>query len=269
MNLTQLLDPVVTIAKQAGDKILDIYHDHEGSYNIERKADKSPVTEADMRAHHHIVAELAKLTPNIPVLSEESDKISYADRQSWQRYWLVDPLDGTEEFIQQTGEFTVNIAFIQDHVSRLGVVYAPVSKTCYFAIRGQGAFKQYADAEKQTIQSRSVASQRMMRIVASRRKGKRCAREMFAQVEAAEIVRMGSSLKFCLVAEGSADIYPRLGPTSEWDTAAAQCVVEEAGGKVMDTQGQALTYNTKDSLLNPHFLVVGDVTHDWLQYLAN
>lgn len=262
-DITSLLEPVARLARVAGEKILDIYN---SEFTIEEKDDKSPLTEADMASHHAIVDGLKELTPDIPVLSEESASLPYAERSSWQRYWLVDPLDGTREFIKRNGEFTVNIALVDEGVAILSVVHVPVTGVSYTACRGMGAFKQSPGKDPWPIKVRKLGTGPVA-VVGSRSHRGDSLNRFLERLGEHEMVSMGSSLKLCLVAEGAADIYPRLGPTSEWDTAAAQCVVEQAGGIVTDTEMKPLRYNTKDSLLNPYFLVIGDNSRDWSQYL--
>jgi 3'(2'), 5'-bisphosphate nucleotidase len=260
-----LLRPAIDIAIQAGRRILEIY---EAGFSVEHKEDKTPLTEADLAAHEVIDAGLVYLTPDIPVLTEESTNIPFSERSQWQRYWLVDPLDGTREFIDRTGEFTVNIALIDNHQPVLGIVYAPVVGVYYYACRGQGAFKREACNEPQRIFVRPCTLGKV--VVAGGRLAhlRGGSLERFLEnLGGYEVISMGSALKSCLVAEGKADVYARLGPTSEWDTAAAQCVVEEAGGRITDTHMQPLRYNTKDELLNPHFFVSGDCGIDWSKYL--
>ena len=263
-ELAGLLEPVAELAQLAGEKILVVYNSDE--FSVEEKADKSPLTAADLASHHAIVDGLTALTPDIPILSEESASLPYAERSAWQRYWLVDPLDGTREFIKRNGEFTVNIALVDAGVTVLSVVYVPVTGVSYLACRGQGAFKQEAGGERQVIRVRKLGDGPLM-VVGSRSHRGDSLIAFLDKLGEHEMVGMGSSLKLCLVAEGAADIYPRLGLTSEWDTAAAQCVVEQAGGFVTDTAMQPLRYNTKDSLLNPFFLVFGDDSRDWSAYL--
>ena len=263
-ELAALLAPVTALAVKAGAAILDVYNSD--AFDIQEKEDKSPLTAADLAAHHVIVDGLAALTADIPVLSEESASLPFAERSAWQRYWLVDPLDGTREFIKRNGEFTVNIALIDNGVPVLSAVHVPVTGVSYLACRGQGAFKQESGGEPRTIQVRKLGDGPVM-VVGSRSHRGESLNKFLDKLGEHEMVGMGSSLKLCLVAEGSADIYPRLGPTSEWDTAAAQCVVEQAGGFVTGTDMQPLHYNTKDSLLNPFFLVFGDDGHDWSAYL--
>jgi len=261
---SQLLEAINQIAQTAGARIMDVYAT---DFDVEHKADKSPLTLADMAAHETIIAGLKKLTPDWPILSEESSHIPFAERNQWQCYWLVDPLDGTREFIKRNGEFTVNIALIEHHKPILGVVYVPVTGITYYAAVGAGAFKHLPEQAPEAIQVRSCPQDRL--VVAGSRSHGSPALEKFIEelgVEV-ELVSIGSSLKSCLVAEGKADIYPRFGPTSEWDTAAAQCVVEQAGGYLTDTQLKPLRYNTKDSLINPHFLVFGDTNKQWSRYI--
>jgi len=259
----KLLEAIIKLAEQAGEKILEIY---DTDYAIEHKQDETPLTEADMAAHHLIEAGLQQITPEVPILSEESANIPFQERQQWQCYWLVDPLDGTREFIKRNGEFSVNIALIEKGEAVLGVVYAPVMRTSYYARRGAGAFKREPGREGSRIQCHSPARDKV--IVAGSRSHRAAAFSAFLEKLADyDIISMGSALKSCLVAEGVVDVYPRLGPTSEWDTAAAQCVVEEAGGRITDTNMDILRYNTKDSLLNPHFFVSGDINRDWSVYL--
>ncbi len=261
-DLASLLEPVVKIARQAGQKILEIY---ESDLDIEIKADNSPLTAADRAAHLCICEGLAQLTPDIPVWSEESATIPYEERAGWDEFWLVDPLDGTREFIKRNGEFTVNIALIQEHEPVLGVVHVPVLDQDYFACRGKGAFLQSAGARAHRI---SVAEQAEtpVRVVGSRSHRGQSLEAYLEELGEHRMVPMGSSLKLCLVAEGKADVYPRLGPTSEWDTAAAQAVVECAGGKVVNLSGQPIRYNTRAEVLNPYFIVFGDFSRDWTQY---
>ena len=262
--MLELTEAAATIAQDAAEKILDIY---ETDFKVEHKNDKSPLTKADLASHKIICEGLAGLTPDIPVLSEESANVPYSTRKTWDRYWLVDPLDGTREFIKRNGEFTINIALIKDHYPVAGVVYVPVKRLCYHATRGGGAYKAYANEQPVNISTKTTGAAPFV-VSCSRSHGNR-RQEEFLQKSGGntEIIAVGSSLKFCLVAEGVVDIYPRFGPTSEWDTAAAQCIVEEAGGMVADFGFTRLSYNSKDSLLNPGFLVIADPTFDWKPYL--
>jgi len=264
-NLTALIAPVIDIARAAGEKIMAVYGT---DFSVSRKDDHSPLTEADMAAHNTILEGLNKLTPGWPVLSEEAAGISFAQRSAWQRYWLVDPLDGTREFVKRNGDFTVNIALIEQQRAVLGVVYIPVSGVCYYAAARHGAYKQNPHESAAPIHVRPCHEE-MCTVVGSRSHRGASLDGFLANLGNYEILSVGSSLKMCLVAEGKADIYPRLGPTSEWDTAAAQCIVEEAGGHITDTQMQPLRYNTKSSLLNPQFFAFGDTRKDWSQFLPN
>lgn len=260
----ELLEPVIALARRAGEEIVRIY---DAGFSVEHKEDKSPLTEADMASHDVIEQGLAALTPGLPVLSEESAAIPYAERSGWRRYWLVDPLDGTREFVKRNGEFTVNIALIEDHVPILGVIVVPVSGLCYYARHGGGAWRQPHGQTPVRIRVRPLDMARLIVAGSRSHAGDRLA-AFLDRLGPHELVSMGSSLKSCLVAEGKADLYPRLGPTSEWDTAAAHCIVDEAGGRVTDTAMRPLRYNTKESLLNPDFFVSGDPSFDWSRYLG-
>lgn len=260
----QLLAPVVALARQAGNAILQVYQQ---DFAVEHKGDDSPLTAADLAAHHCIMEGLAKLAPDIPRLSEEGADIPFAERRQWSRYWLIDPLDGTREFVKRNGEFTVNIALIEQGRPVLGVVHAPVLATTYSAAVGAGAWKQDGDAAAGAIRCSTTA--KPARIVASRSHITPELGALLARLPPHEALNIGSSLKLCLVAEGKADFYPRLGLTSEWDTAAGHCVVEQAGGCVSTTDGKPLLYNSKESLLNPNFLVRGEPDYPWLQYFAS
>ncbi len=258
------LDEIVSVAKLAGQKIMAVYESDE--FNITQKSDNTPLTKADVAAHDVIIKGLSELEIQYPILSEESVKIPFTERSSWQTYWLVDPLDGTREFIKRNGEFTVNIALVSDHCPLLGVIYTPVKDVCYYACKSHGAFKQIGNQAPIRLHAKKKLTN-CPTIAGSRSHQDDSLQRFLSNIGEHEIFAMGSSLKSCLVAEGEVDIYPRLGPTSEWDTGAAQCIVEEAGGAIIGTNGKALLYNTKDSLLNPDFLVVGDPSYNWIQYL--
>jgi len=259
-----LLTPALEIAIDAGRAIQEIY---EGGFQVEQKEDHTPLTEADLAAHAIIERGLQELTPQLPVLTEESTAIPFAERRSWRRYWLVDPLDGTREFIRRSGEFTVNIALIENHEPVLGVIYAPALGLYYYACRGQGAYKREATNAPQRLKVRRWDGGKATLVCSSATHRGKFLQKLMDNLGEYDVVCLGSALKSCLVAEGRADIYARLGPTSEWDTAAAQCIVEEAGGSITDTHMQPLRYNTKESLLNPHFLVFGETDQDWSTYL--
>jgi 3'(2'), 5'-bisphosphate nucleotidase len=262
MDLPNLLHDTVRIAQTAGDKIMAVYNTVD--FSVEYKNDASPLTAADMAAHHHIVDALTALTPQYPVLSEESAKIPFSERSQWQTYWLVDPLDGTREFVKRNGEFGTLIALIHNHVPILGVVHAPALNETWFAHQGGGAFKQ-ANGATFPISTRVTATP--LKVMGSKSHRDPIMPQFLERIGAHDYAVLGSILKACLVAEGTADIYPRLGLTSEWDTAAAQIIVEEAGGHFTRTDMQPMRYNTKDSLLNPQFFVFGKDYHDWSQYL--
>ena len=254
---------VIAIARHAGTAIMEIYS---GDIEVQHKLDQSPLTQADLAAHQVIEQGLKRLTPDIPILSEESAAVPYEVRASWQRYWLVDPLDGTREFIKRNDEFTVNIAFIEQGRPVLGVVYAPAKGMLYYACIGHGAYKIEDGGKAMPIRARMLDPNNMT-VAGSRSHANVRLQAFLRNLNTHELISLGSSLKICLVAEGKADVYPRLGPTSEWDTAAAQCVLEQAGGQLVDHASEPLRYNTKDSLLNPEFFACGATPHNWSQYL--
>lgn len=257
---TALVHRVGAIARAAGDAILAIYRE---DFAVEHKADASPVTAADLAAQRVIVNALAAFDPAWPVVSEEALPPPWHQRQQWSRYWLVDPLDGTREFVRRNGEFTVNIALIEAGRPVLGVVLAPVTGELYAAAAGEGAWCQpHAEGAWQRIGTRPLAAPAV--VAGSRSHGADTQALLLTLLGAPhQPLPMGSSLKFCLIARAVADVYLRLGATSEWDTAAAQCVLEQAGGAVLDLHGEPLRYNRGDSLINPEFIAVGDGTIDW------
>lgn len=265
MNYQDLIEPVVKMAAEAGDRILKVYAT---DFDVQSKADESPLTQADLAAHRCIVRALASLTPEIPIISEEEGLPEFAERGQWRRYWLIDPLDGTKEFVNRNDEFTVNIALIDDHRPVLGVVRVPVQEKTYIGCAGVGAERR--DDEYGTTAIRVAEhSDRPPRIVGSRSHRGASLDRFLDELGEFDMVPMGSSLKFCVIAEGGADVYPRLGPTSEWDTAAAQAVVEQAGGSVLTLDGKPLSYNAKEDILNPWFVVVGAADRDWLALLPD
>lgn len=260
MDVQNLVEPIVELSRDAGRAILKIY---DTNFDVDQKADDSPLTQADLASNKVIVDGLRKLTPDVPIITEEAGLPDFEERASWSTYWLIDPLDGTKEFVNRNGEFTVNIALIRNHRPVLGVVYVPVSAITYVGCEGLGAQRHDAEGKAEPIQV-AVESSNPVRVVGSRSHRGESLNRFLENVGEVELHPVGSSLKFCFVAEGSADIYPRLGPTSEWDTAAAQAVVEQAGGQVLKLDGSPLGYNTKDDILNPFFLVVGPQDHDWV-----
>lgn len=262
-DLSHLIPQVIHIARQAGQRILEIYHNKD--YQAFVKEDDTPVTTADLAAHKIIMQSLAELTPEIPVLSEEDANISLKTRSQWERYWLVDPLDGTQEFIARSGDFATVIALIENNHPVMGVVYAPVSGVTYFAYQGKGAWKIPEMDDSIRIHTlKHDSEEQAIAIAISRRQNINKITEKLSPARNYELVPLGSAaLKACLVAEGAVDCYIRLGPTGEWDTAATQCIVEEAGGRILNTQLEPLSYNERDTLENPNFIVLGDEGIGW------
>jgi len=265
MNYAEFIEPIIALARSAGDAILEVYA---SDFDVQSKDDESPLTQADLASHRRIMAGLAELTPELPVISEEGGLPPFETRSQWQTYWLIDPLDGTREFVNRNGEFTVNIALVHDGRPVFGVVHVPVLEKTYVGCEGHGAELRANGAPPKSIRV-AVKSARPVRIVGSRSHRGSSLDAFIEELGDCELVPMGSSLKFCVVAEGGADVYPRLGPTSEWDTAAAQAVVEQAGGSVVTLDGKPMKYNQKEDILNPHFLVIGAADHDWLALLPD
>ena len=265
MNYADLIEPIVALATDAGDRILEVYAT---DFDVQSKADESPLTQADLASHNVIVASLKKLTPDIPIISEEDGLPPFSERGQWSRYWLIDPLDGTKEFVNRNGEFTVNIALIEEHRPVFGVVRVPVQSKTYIGCEGHGAELRDEKGSKRQIRVSDAAAS-PVRVVGSRSHRGASLDAYLDNLGDYELVAMGSSLKFCVVAEGGADVYPRLGLTSEWDTAAAQAVVEQAGGSVVELDGKPLSYNAKEDILNPWFVVIGAADRDWLALLPD
>ena len=255
MDYNNLLLSVITLSKEAGSEILEIYNSNNKKIDVELKDDLSPLTIADKTSNKIILNKLKKLTPDIPILSEEEKNIEYSTRKKWNKFWLVDPLDGTKEFIKHNGEFTVNIALIKDHAPIMGVVYAPVLQTVWYGSIDCGSFIMKKESEPQKLTAKRL-DKKIMKIVSSRSHANNPKLEQYLkQFEKYELIKMGSSIKMCLVADGSAHYYPRFGPTMEWDTGAAHCVVKYAGGNIFDIDtDKELQYNKKN-LLNPGFIV--------------
>ncbi len=264
-DLVALIDPLKKIMQDAGEAILKVYQ-ADTPITVESKADNSPVTQADHAAHLVIESGLRQLDTQYPILSEEGGMPDFEERNQWERYWLVDPLDGTKEFINKNGEFTVNIALIEGGTAILGLVYVPVKDTLYYGGPAIGAWKQN-DGEPEPIKARPVEFDHELKVVGSRRHGAEALESLLERIApkfaGTELVSMGSSLKICALAEGSADWYPRLALTSEWDTAAAHAVLLGAGGEIMDENMEVLRYNQKADILNPFFHGVGDKNFDW------
>ncbi|MDV2079915.1 3'(2'),5'-bisphosphate nucleotidase CysQ [Marinobacter xestospongiae] len=239
---------VLDVADKAGLEVMKIY---QTDFEVNFKADESPVTAADLAAHRVIDQALAELSPDIPVLSEEAAAIPWSTRRHWHRFWLVDPIDGTRDFTQRSGEFTVNIALIEHGEPVLGVVTAPALGEAFWGVKGEGAWKREADGRVRRLSV--VVPPARKRVVASKNHLNDDTRAFIESLGDHELVQAGSSLKFCRIAEGRADIYPRLGPTCEWDTGAAHAVLSAAGGKVTHLDGSPLRYG-KEDVLNPHFI---------------
>jgi len=252
MHYSSLLPDVIKIADEASEKVLHIY---QSDFKVHFKEDETPITAADLAANEIITQGLRRITRDIPIISEEGSETPWEERKHWRRFWLVDPIDGTKDFTQRTGEFTINIAMIEDGEPVMGVVIAPALKEAYWGVKGEGAYKRDRTGKARHIR---VAEPRdSLRVVASKNHLNEDTRAFIAKLGPHETVQAGSSLKFCRIAEGHADIYPRLGPTSEWDTAAAHAVLLAAGGKVQTLQGEPLKYG-KEDVLNPWFIAAGN-----------
>lgn len=261
----ELLDAAKQAAIAAGKAILDLYENQ--NYQSFSKDDDSPVTSADYKANEIVTRMLQQAAPDIPIMSEESDTASLQERQHWQRYWLIDPIDGTQEFIARSGDFAVNIALIEHNQPVLGVIYWPTGETLYYASKGQGAFKTCASEHRQ-IQVRQLADPEhdVLMIAISRRQSREKVMSQMSNARSYQTLPLGScSLKACFIAEGKADVFLRIGVTGEWDTGASQCIVSEAGGKVVGADFTPLTYNQRHSLQNPDFVILGDARVDWQQ----
>jgi len=259
-----LVSSVKSIARHAGELILDVYNSDQRTQMTE-KLDNTPVTAADLRAHDYIYQALSTLPIIYPVLSEEAELVDYQQRQSWDCYWLVDPLDGTKEFIHGTDEFVVSIALIKNHLPVLGVLYSPVDQIMYYAAKNSGAFKELITGEIKKINVNQHIKD-PIQVAISRRHYSQDMFDYLGALGRIEMMRMGSALKFGLVAEGKIDLYPCFGRTCEWDTAAGQCIIEEAGGVVLDVTGSPLHYNTKPEIYNPPFIATCDSHYPWLTY---
>ena len=260
---SELRERVIALAVDAAQRILEVYERGDArdasGMDLRHKADDSPLTAADLASHRCIVDGLAALTPEIPVLSEESaDEVPSEERLRWSRLWLVDPLDGTREFVKRNGEFTVNIALIEDGVATFGVIQAPTTGTVWWGDRAHGAYRRDDGGHEVALSTRTPALA-PLRVAASRSHRDARTQALLDALPGSEVVGCGSSLKFCRIAEGAMDLYPRFGPTSEWDTAAGQAILEAAGGAVLDPQGRPFRYNQRDTLLNGDFVALGDL----------
>ena len=250
----QLISSTVEIAKLAGEGITEIYN---SDFDYQLKKDLSPITAADNLSHIIITKRLKILTPEIPVLSEENCDIPYKIRANWTKYWLVDPLDGTKEFIKRNGEFTVNIALIENNTPIFGVIHLPVTSETYWGSQVNGSFYSSGNNDVKEIRV-SENHQNPIRLVASRSHPSEMLNSLLKKIVDYEIIEVGSSIKFCHIASGQADCYPRFGPTSEWDTAAGEAIVSSAGGHVVAASGNSMKYNVKEEYLNPNFIVSND-----------
>jgi len=250
----QLINSTVEIAKEAGEAITEIYN---SDFDYQLKKDLSPITTADNLSHNIITERLQTLTPKTPILSEENCNIPYKIRSQWSQYWLVDPLDGTKEFISKNGEFTVNIALIENNTPTFGVIHIPVTHETYWGSQVNGSFYSTENNDAEQIHV-SENHQNPIRIVASRSHPSDILNSLLERRVDYEIIEIGSSIKFCLIASGQADCYPRFGPTSEWDTAAGEAIVGSAGGHMVNVNGDLMNYNLKENYLNPNFIVSND-----------
>lgn len=261
MFLSRLLEPVKQIARDAGDVLWRLYQS--GDFEQTQKSDASPVTTADIAANNLIIDRLSALTPDIPIISEETRLVPLAQRQEWPRYWLIDPMDGTQEFVARSGDFAVSIALVEHSWPALGVIYWPKENICYYASRGNGAFKQQRNLINR-INVHTFEPGQTLAIAISRRQPLAPISALLNPDVDVRYIALGScSLKSCLVAEGGADCYLRLGPTGEWDTGAVHVIVEEAGGKILDSEFIPLSYNQRHTLANPDFIVIGRATQPW------
>jgi len=252
------INEFIALMKEAGEKVINVYNQEQENWEINFKTDMSPLTMADKVSNKTICSFLKKKYPEFPVISEENKEIPYSIRKNYTLMWLVDPLDGTKEFIKRNGEFTINIALIEGTEPTFGIVYIPVTGIIYYAIKGAGAYKIENHNLKQIKVKSFKLNDKGLGVVASRSHNNEETKTFIEKLNAPEIINRGSSLKFLMIAEGTAHLYPRLGPTMEWDTAAAQIIVEEAGGKVIDFESEQKLYYNKSNLLNPDFLVMGN-----------
>ncbi len=256
-----LLDIAIKAAHKAGVEVMRFYENDD--FSEYTKDDNSPVTDADLAANAVLEHMLAELTPDIPIISEESEYLTLKKRQDWRRYWLLDPIDGTGEFIQKSGDFAVNIALVENGWPAIGVIHAPAHEVTYYASKGHGAFKQNKKGVKQ-IRVAEYDGSRAINVGVSRRQKLAIMGQYLNSNYAYEHKPLGScSLKSCQIAEGTTDCYLRIGPTGEWDTGASQCILEEAGGTIMDSELNPLSYNKRESLMNPDFIALGNASINW------
>ncbi|MFC0703451.1 3'(2'),5'-bisphosphate nucleotidase [Marinobacter persicus] len=252
MHYSTILTDVIRIADEASERVLHIY---QSDFKVHFKEDQTPITAADLAANEIIVKGLRRIAPDIPIVSEESPETPWEERKHWRRFWLIDPIDGTKDFTQRSGEFTINIAMIEDGEPVMGVVVAPALKEAFWGVKGEGAYKRDRSGKAHRIRVAELRDS--LRVVASKNHLNEETRAFIARLGPHETVQAGSSLKFCRLAEGHADIYPRMSPTSEWDTAAAHAVLLAAGGKVQTPDGKPLKYG-KENIENPFFIAAGN-----------
>ncbi|OUS26571.1 3'(2'),5'-bisphosphate nucleotidase [Thalassotalea sp. 42_200_T64] len=261
IETSHLLTIAINAAKNAGIEVMRYYQ--QGNFEQYTKDDESPLTSADLAANDILLAELTRLTPDIPIISEESPYLELAKRQHWQRYWLLDPIDGTGEFIAGSGDFAVNVALVENGWPKIGVIHAPVHAVTYFAETEYGAFKQDTAGIKQ-IKVADYDGKRSLNVGISRRQKLAVIEKFLNTSYEYQHIQLGScSLKSCQIAEGTTDCYLRIGPTGEWDTGASQCILEQAGGTILDSELNRLSYNKRESLMNPDFVGVGNANINW------
>lgn len=255
-KIESYINDIKVASKAAGKAIMDIYNQEDRG--IESKSDESPLTKADLAANKILCDALRKISPEIPIISEENDNLSYMDRAGWDYCWVVDPLDGTKEFIKRNGEFTTNVALVRGDESVAGVIYAPALEEMYWGIMGNGAFSEIkgvvSDLEVKTFNN----TDKGLKMVCSRSHLNDATKEIVDQYDEPELVASGSSLKFMIIAKGEAHVYPRMAPTMEWDTCAAQAILEEAGGVVLQADTMEPVVYNKENLLNPSFIAMGN-----------
>jgi len=254
-DLAALAESLMPIVTRAGAAIMQIY---DGAFAVQRKDDNSPLTLADLESQRVIIDGLKRITPDIPILSEESAAAPWAERQTWRELWVVDPLDGTREFVKRNGEFTINIALVVEHEPVLGMVSAPALGATFWGMAGLGAFTRRQGGEARRIHT--VPPQRPLRVIGSRSHASPQTAAYLTRLGAHVMSGIGSSLKFCLLAEGKAELYPRFGATSEWDTAAGQALLEAAGGHVTRMDGHRMRYYCRESLINSDFVAFSDAS---------
>lgn len=262
-DLQALLEVAKATARKAGKKVLELYDT--GDYKSYSKEDSSPVTSADYASHEIITESLSQATPDIPIMSEEQANASLEERKDWKRYWLIDPIDGTQEFVAQSGDFGVNIALIEDNQPVIGVICWPVAETLYYASKNKGSFKESPKEDKQIFvrQFEDPLKDEILLAISRRQPLERVMSKMDSSRRYKTLPLGSCSLKSCLIAEGKADLFLRIGVTGEWDTGAPQCIIAEAGGSILSVDFQPLTYNLRTSLINPDFIVLGDQRVDW------